>query len=87
MDPLDLFDVRSCLTDDERLVQDSVGRFVDGEVAPLLRECFEQHRFPHELIPKLAGLGLLGAAIQGHGCAGLNAISYGLICQELERGD
>jgi glutaryl-CoA dehydrogenase len=87
LDPLDLFDVRACLTDEERLVQDSVARFVTAEVAPLIRECFEQHRFPHELIPGLANLGLLGASIQGYDCAGLNGISYGLICQELERGD
>jgi len=87
LEPLDLFEVRSCLTDEERLVQDSVARFVDAEVAPLIRDCFEQHRFPHELIPGLANLGLLGASIQGYDCAGLNGISYGLICQELERGD
>ena len=87
LDPLDLFDVRSCLSDEERLVQDSVARFVDAEVAPLIRECFEQHRFPHELIAGLANLGLLGASIHGYDCAGLNGISYGLICQELERGD
>jgi glutaryl-CoA dehydrogenase len=87
LDPLDLFDVRACLSDEERLVQDSVARFVAAEVAPLIRECFEQHRFPHELIPGLANLGLLGASIQGYDCAGLNGISYGLICQELERGD
>jgi glutaryl-CoA dehydrogenase len=87
LNPLDLFAVRDCLTDEERLVQDSVARFVDAEVAPLIRDCFEQHRFPHELIPGLANLGLLGASIQGYDCAGLNGISYGLICQELERGD
>src|ERR1700722_12052875 len=87
LDPLDLFDVRACLSDEERLVQDSVARFVAAEVAPLIRGCFEQHRFPHELIPGLANLGLLGASIQGYDCAGLNGISYGLICQELERGD
>jgi glutaryl-CoA dehydrogenase len=87
LDPLDLFDVRACLSDEERLVQDSVARFVAAEAAPLIRECFEQHRFPHELVPGLANLGLLGASIQGYDCAGLNGISYGLICQELERGD
>ncbi|HEV2700833.1 MAG TPA: acyl-CoA dehydrogenase family protein [Steroidobacteraceae bacterium] len=87
LDPLDLFGVRACLTDEERLVQDSVARFVSSEAQPLLRECFEQHRFPRELIPGLANLGVLGASIQGYDCAGLNAVSYGLICQELERGD
>ncbi len=87
LDPMDLFGVRACLTDEERLVQDSVARFVSAEAMPLIRECFEQHRFPRELIPGLANLGVLGASIQGYDCAGLNAVSYGLICQELERGD
>ncbi len=64
-----------------------MARFVAAEAIPLLRECFERQRFPRELIPGLANLGVLGAGIQGYDCAGLNAISYGLICQELERGD
>ena len=87
LDPLDLFGIRTCLTDEERLIQDSVARFVAAEVTPRIRSCFEQHRFPAELIPGLANLGVLGAGIQGYDCAGLNAISQGLICQELERGD
>jgi glutaryl-CoA dehydrogenase len=87
LDPLDLFGVRACLTDEERLVQDSVARFISAEAMPLIRECFEHHRFPRELIPGLANLGVLGASIHGYDCAGLNAVSYGLICQELERGD
>jgi glutaryl-CoA dehydrogenase len=87
LDPLDLFDVRAALTDEERLVQESVARLVDGEVLPVIQRCFEEHRFPRELIPKLASLGLLGSSIEGYECAGLNAICYGLICQELERGD
>ncbi len=61
------------LSDEERLVQDSVARFVSAEVMPLIRECFEHHRFPRELIPGLANLGVLGASIQGYDCAGLNA--------------
>jgi glutaryl-CoA dehydrogenase len=87
LDPLDLFGVRACLTDEERLVQDSVARFISAEALPLIRECFEQHRFARELIPGLANLGVFGASIQGYDCAGLNAVCYGLICQELERGD
>lgn len=87
LDPSDLFDVRSLLTDEERLVQDSVARFTDERVLPIIGECFDRHRFPAELIPEIAELGLLGSSIQGYGCAGLNAVSYGLICQELERGD
>jgi glutaryl-CoA dehydrogenase len=87
LNPLDLYGVRALLSEDEQMVQDSVARFVDQEVLPIIQKCFEDHRFPKELVPQLAALGLLGSSIQGHGCAGLNAVSYGLICQELERGD
>jgi glutaryl-CoA dehydrogenase len=87
LDPLDLYNIRSMLSDEERLVQDSVGKFVDDQVVPIIGECFEEERFPRELIPAVAELGLLGSSIHGYGCAGLNAVSYGLICQELERGD
>jgi glutaryl-CoA dehydrogenase len=88
LDPLDLYDVRSLLTDEERLVQDSVGRFVDERVLPTIGDCFDQGRFPKELIPEIAGLGLLGATIpEEYGGGGMNGVSYGLICQELERGD
>jgi glutaryl-CoA dehydrogenase len=87
LDPLDLYGVRSALGDEERLVQDSVARLVDAEVLPVIQRCFEEHRFPKELIPKIAALGLLGSSIQGYGCAGLSGTCYGLICQELERGD
>ncbi len=87
LDPLDLYDVRSELAEDELMVRDSVARFVDAEAIPLMREAFEQHRFPSELIPQVAELGLLGSSIEGYDCAGLNSICYGLICQELERGD
>src|SRR3954467_1710911 len=87
LDPLDLYDVQSALTDEERLIKDSVARFVDAEVLPIIADCFETERFPSELIKPIAELGLLGSSIEGYGCAGLNAVSYGLICQELERGD
>jgi glutaryl-CoA dehydrogenase len=87
MNALDFFDLRGQLSSDEQLVQDSVARFVDSRVLPIIRGCFEQHRFPRELVAELASLGLLGASLEGYGCAGLNAISSGLICQELERGD
>jgi glutaryl-CoA dehydrogenase len=87
LNPMDLFDVRAELTDEECMVQDSVARFVDEQAIPLMRKAFEQHRFPRELIPQVAELGLLGSSIDGYGCAGLNSICYGLICQELERAD
>ena len=69
------------------MVQETVARFVDDAVIPLMREAFEQHSFPMELVPQVAELGLFGSSIDGYDCAGLNSVSYGLICQELERGD
>ena len=84
---LDLFDINSVLTEEEQLVQDNVGRFVNDKVLPIIQECFENHRFPAELVPEIAALGILGSSIEGYGCAGMNAISFGLICKELERGD
>ena len=87
LNPLDLYDVTGALTEEERMVQESVARLVDEKVLPVIQKCFEEHRFPQDLIPELAGLGLLGSSLKGYGCAGLNAVSYGLICQELERGD
>jgi glutaryl-CoA dehydrogenase len=84
---MDLFDIRSELTEEEQLVQDTVARFVDDNVLPVIRDAFEQHYFPQDLIPQVAELGLLGSSIDGYDCAGLNSICYGLICQELERGD
>ena len=87
LDPMDLYDIRSELSEDEAMVKDSVGRYVDEKVIPLMRDAFEQHKFPRQLIGEAAELGLLGSSIEGYDCAGLNSVSYGLICQELERGD
>jgi glutaryl-CoA dehydrogenase len=83
----DYFDVRGLLTDDERAIQDAVARFVDERVLPIIADAFEQDRFPKELIPTIAEMGLLGCNIDGYDCAGLNNVCYGLVCQELERGD
>ena len=88
LNPYDLFDVRSLLSEDERAVQDAVARFTDQRVLPIIGDCFESGRFPRELVPEMAELGLLGSSLPTeYGCAGMNAVSYGLICQELERGD
>jgi len=88
LNPLDLYDVRALLSEEERMVQDSVARFVDDKVLPIIGDCFDQARFPTELIPEIASLGLLGATIpEEYGGAGMNQVSYGLICQEMERGD
>lgn len=86
-DPLDLVGIEDELQADERMVRDSVARFVDSEVLPGIARHFADHTFPRELIQPMARLGLLGSSIEGYDCAGLNAVSYGLICQELERGD
>ncbi len=83
----DFFDVQSSLTEEERMVQQTVARFVDEKALPLIPRAFEEHRFPLELVPELAALGVLGCTLQGYDCAGINNICYGLICQELERGD
>ena len=87
LDADDLYDIRSMLSDEERMVQDTVARFTDERVLPIIGDCFDQARFPKELIPEIAELGLLGSSLEGYGCAGMNGVSYGLICQELERGD
>ncbi|MDH4259039.1 MAG: acyl-CoA dehydrogenase family protein [Gammaproteobacteria bacterium] len=86
-DALDLYDIRGALSDEERMVQDSVARLVDEKVLPVIQKHFEEHTFPRELVPEIAALGLLGSSLSGYGCADMNAVSYGLICQELERGD
>ena len=85
--PLDFYATRNLLSEDEQIVQDSTARFVDEKVLPIIGKAFEEARFPKELIPEIAALGLLGSSIHGYGCAGLNSVAYGLICQELERGD
>ncbi|HEY0180410.1 MAG TPA: acyl-CoA dehydrogenase family protein [Dokdonella sp.] len=88
LNPNDLYDVRALLSEEERMVQDTVARFTYERVLPIIGDCFDQGRFPRELIPEMAELGLLGASLPTeYGCAGMNAVSYGLICQELERGD
>ena len=84
---IDLFDIRSLLSEEEQMVSDNVSRFVDDNVKPIIQESFEKHKFPRQLIQPIAELGLLGSSIEGYECAGMNAISYGVICKELEKGD
>ena len=84
----DFFNIESALSEEERAVRDSVRRFVDERVLPIIGECYVEGRFPRELIPEMAALGVLGANLpEEYGCAGLNNVAYGLIMQELERGD
>ncbi|GER86816.1 glutaryl-CoA dehydrogenase [Dictyobacter vulcani] len=83
----DLYRLDSLLSEEERMVRDTVQKFVRERVNPVIGEHFEAGTFPRELVPELAELGLLGMHLDGYGCAGLSAVSYGLACQELEAGD
>ena len=88
MTSADFFNVDSSLSEEERAVRDSVRRFVDERVMPIIGSCYVEGRFPKELIPALGELGVFGANLpEKYGCAGLNNVAYGLIMQELERGD
>jgi glutaryl-CoA dehydrogenase len=84
---LDFYDLDEELHEDERLIRDNVRRFVDAEIVPVIAGHFQAGTFPMDLIPKFADLGMLGANLKGYGCAGLGDVAYGLIMQELERGD
>ena len=84
---LDLYEVDELLTDEEKLVRDNVRQMVEKEVIPIIAEHYRAGTFPMHLIPKFAEMGLLGANLEGYGCAGMGQVAYGLICQELERGD
>lgn len=84
----DLFNIDAALTEEERAIRDTVRAFVDEKILPIIGDCYVQGRFPKELIPELAELGVLGANLpEEYGCAGLSSVAYGLIMQELERGD
>jgi len=87
-DGVDYIGIEALLSEEERLVRDSIRKFVDLEIVPIISECYEEGRFPSEVIPKLANLGVFGANLpEKYGCAGLNNVAYGLIMQELEAGD
>lgn len=86
-DPTDLIDWRSLLTDEEREIQGTVRRFADDRLRPHLAEWFEAGRLPRDLATEFGALGLLGMHLDGYGCAGTNAVSYGLACLELEAAD
>jgi glutaryl-CoA dehydrogenase len=83
----DLYRIDDLLTDEEKAARDLVAAFVDREYLPKVGKHFRDGTFPMEVVPKLAELGVFGAPLQGYGCAGMNHVSYGLILQELERGD
>ncbi|MGW1651586.1 acyl-CoA dehydrogenase family protein [Streptomyces atratus] len=86
-DPLDLLDIASLLTDEEREIQATVARFLTERVRPHIGQWFEDAHFARELAPELGKLGVLGMHLDGYGCAGTGAVSYGLACLELEAAD
>src|SRR6202040_1820531 len=75
------------LTDEERMIRDSVRRFVRERYLPRAAELFAKEQFATDLIPEIAAMGILGASLTGYGCAGMNSVAYGLALQELEYGD
>src|SRR6202521_1313752 len=84
----DFYNIDSALSEEERAVRDTIRAFVDEKVLPIIGDCYIEGRFPKELIPEMAQLGMFGANLpEEYGCAGLNNVAYGLIMQELERGD
>ena len=84
----DIFNIDAALTEEERAIRDTIRTFVNEKILPIIGDCYVQGRFPKELIPALAELGVLGANLpEEYGCAGLSSVAYGLIMQELERGD
>ncbi|HLI70106.1 MAG TPA: acyl-CoA dehydrogenase family protein [Ktedonobacteraceae bacterium] len=83
----DLYNIDHLFSEEERMVRDTVRKFVQERVLPIIGKHFEAGTFPRELIPEIAELGLLGMHLEGYGCAGLSAVCYGLACQELEAGD
>ncbi len=85
---VDYYDMDSLLTEEERMIRDSIRRFVTNEVLPVIGEYYENGEFPRHLVPKLGELGVLGVKLpEKYDCAELNDVTYGLISQELERGD
>jgi len=84
---VDYLQIDSLFSEEELLMRQTARQFVDDRVLPLIRDCYRDARFPKELIPELGELGFLGANLEGYGCAGLSSVEYGLIMQELERGD
>ena len=84
---LDYYEIEDLFDDEEKMIRKTVRDFVDRELLPIVNDCYEKAIFPKQLIPKIGELGLLGANLTGYGCAGLNNTAYGLILQELERGD
>jgi len=84
---VDFIELDTLLGDDERLVRDNTRQFIEDNLIPIIEMCNREGRFPKELIKPMGELGFYGASLKGYGCAGMSAVEYGLMTQELERGD
>ena len=84
---VDYFQIEESLSDEERMVRDTLRDFVEEKIVPIIEEHNRQATFPLFLVRELGELGCFGSTLEGYGCAGLNNVAYGLLCQELERGD
>src|SRR5437763_1866489 len=84
---VDYYGIENLLSEEERMIRDAIRDWVETEFLPLVTEHHRAGTFPVQLLPKLGELGVFGATLKGYGCAGLNNVAYGLIMQELERGD
>jgi glutaryl-CoA dehydrogenase len=83
----DFLSLDAGFSEDELLVRRTAREFVEDKIVPIIEECFREGRFPRELVPQMGELGLFGANLHGYGCAGMSNVEYGLVTQELERGD
>ncbi len=84
---VDFLDFDSLLSDDEKLARQTARQFADEEILPIIEQHNREGKFPLQLVPKMAELGLFGASLKGYGCAGMSNVEYGLVMQEIERGD
>src|SRR5713226_4572537 len=84
---VDFIEFDALLSEDERLVRDTSRRFIEENLVPIIEQCNRDGRFPRELVKPMADLGFYGASLKGYGCAGISNVEYGLVMQELERGD
>jgi glutaryl-CoA dehydrogenase len=84
---VDFLEFDTLLSDDERLVRDTARQFIEDNLIPIIEECNRAGRFPRELVKPMADLGFFGASLKDYGCAGMSNVEYGLVMQELERGD
>jgi glutaryl-CoA dehydrogenase len=84
---VDFLEFDSLLNDEEKLVRQTARQFVDDQIIPIIEECNREGKFPHQLVPQMGELGFFGANLKGYGCAEMSNVEYGLVTQELERGD